>query len=216
MQMQGTLAEVRSRRDVKFLRVVGTVTGRFKPRWVAALRPRVHIMIRARRLFELPQILEFMKIGHGFGVPLLGFLRWKFSGAHVYGYFAAQPEIRVAGNMDSAYRKVRAWCVELVVARFEWSDATKFAKIGFRSVQNILETPAGAVLLVFTLRGCRNSEKNRAKKRKKPQHFSVHDVPAPELRHTYAVGKGRAGSAQAAASAYFTDSPATYELTCCW
>jgi hypothetical protein len=29
--------------------------------------------------------------------------------------------------------------------------------------------------------------------------------PPPELRHTYAVGKDRAGSAQAAASAYFTD-----------
>lgn len=72
-----------------------------------------------------------------------------------------------------------------------------------------MEAPASPVLLVLTLRGRRNSKKTRTKKRKrkrkKPRDFSVHDVPAPEIRHTCAVSKDRAGSAPAAASAYFTD-----------
>ena len=94
---------------------------------------------------------------------------------------------------------------KLRVSRFKRCDATKFAKIGFRRVKNILETPAGPVLLVLALRERRNSEKTRTKKRKKPRNFPVHDVPALEVRHTCAVSKDRAGSAPAAASAYFTD-----------
>ena len=152
----------------------------FNLRWLTALWAGVHVMIRARRLaFELPQILQLLKVGHCFGVPLFSFLSWKLRGADVHGHLAAQPEIRAARNMDSAYRKVGAWWCELVVARLERSGAAKLAKIGLARVQNILETPARAVLLVFTLRGCRNSEKSRTEKRKKPQRFSVHDVPAP-------------------------------------
>ena len=101
MQMQRTLPEVRSLRDVKFLHVIRAVVGCFEVGWVTALRTRVYIMIDARRLvLELPQILQLMKVGHCFGVPLLRFLGWKLRGAHVYGHSTSQPEIRVAGNMD--------------------------------------------------------------------------------------------------------------------
>jgi len=117
--------------------------------------------------------------------------------------------------MDCANRKIRIRRCGLGISRFERCDATKFAKIGFRSVQNILETPAGLILLIPALRKRRNSKKTRTKKRKrkrkKPRTFSVHDVPAPEIRHTCAVSKDRAGSAPAAASAYFTDF--SYALT---
>ena len=108
--------------------------------------------------------------------------------------------------MDSAYRKVRVRRCELGISRFKRRAAAELAKIGFRRIKNILETPAGPVLLVLTLSERRNSEKTRTKKRKKPRKFSVHDLPALDMRHTCAVCKDRAGSAPAAASAYFTDS----------
>jgi hypothetical protein len=108
--------------------------------------------------------------------------------------------------MACPYRQIRVRQSELGISGLERCAAAKFAKIGFRRIKNILETPAGPVLLVLTLRERRNSEKTRTKKRKKPRNFSVHDVPAPETRHTGAVSKDRAGSAPAAASAYFTDS----------
>src|SRR5580704_6785974 len=99
--MQWTLSEVRSFCDVKFLHVIRAVVGCFEVGRVTTLRARVNVMIRAGRLaLELPQILELMEISHSLGVPLLGFLRWKLRGAHVYGHFTSQPEIRVAGNMD--------------------------------------------------------------------------------------------------------------------
>src|SRR5579863_266051 len=205
--MQGALPEVRSRGEVRFSGMERAVADGFHLRWLTTLRACVHVMVGTGRLaFELPQILKLLKVGNCFGIPLLSFLGWKLGGAYIHGNFAAQPEIRAAGNMDGAYGKVGAWWRELAIAGLERSDAAKLAKIGLACVQNILETPASAVLLVLTLRGCRNSEKSRTNKRKKPQHFCVHDVPAPQLRHTCAVGEDRAGSAQAAASAYFNDS----------
>jgi hypothetical protein len=99
--MQWTLTEVRSFGDVKFLRVIRAVVGSFKAGWVTTLRAGVYIVIDTDRLvLELPQILELMKVSHCLAVPLLGFLCWKLRGAHVYGHFTSQPEIRVAGNMD--------------------------------------------------------------------------------------------------------------------
>ena len=80
--------------------------------------------------------------------------------------------------MDCAYRKVRVRRWELEISTYERCAAAKLAKIGFRRIKNILETPAGPVLLVLTLRERRNSEKTRTKKRKKQRKFSVHDVPA--------------------------------------
>ena len=80
--------------------------------------------------------------------------------------------------MDCAYRQVRIRRCELAVSRFERCAAAKLAKISFRRIKNILETPAGPVLLVLTLRERRNSEKTRTKKRKKQRNFSIHDVPA--------------------------------------
>jgi len=79
--------------------------------------------------------------------------------------------------MDCAYGQVRVRRCELGISGLERCGAAKLAKTGFRAVKNILETPAGAVLLVLTLRERRNSEKTRTKKRKKPRNFSVHDVP---------------------------------------
>src|SRR5580704_11580173 len=159
--MQGALAEVRSRGEVRFSRMERTVADGFHLRWLATLRARVHVMIRARRLaLELPQILKLLKVGHSFGVPLLSFLSWELGGAYIHRHLAAQPEIRPAGNMDSAYGKVGARWRDLAIARLEGSDAAKLPKIGLACVQNILETPARAVLLVFTLSGCRNSEKS--------------------------------------------------------
>src|SRR5580704_16490957 len=147
-----------------------------------------------------------MKVGHSFGVPVLRFLGWNLRGAHVHRHFAAQPNIYVAGNMDCTYRKVRVRRREQGISGLEPCAAAKFAKIGFRSIKNILEIPARPILLVLTLREGRNCEKTRAKKRKEPRKFSAHDVSATETRHTCTVGKDRAGSAPAAASAYFTDS----------
>ena len=159
--------------------MIPAVVDCFQLSYLTTLRPRVNIMIRARRLaLELPQILELMKVGHCLGVPLLRFLGWNLRGAHVYGHLVAQPEICVAGHMDCAYRKVRVRRCELGISRFERRAAAELAKIGFRRIKNILETPAGPVLLVLTLRERRNSEKTRTKKRKKPRNFSVHDVPA--------------------------------------
>src|ERR1700720_861199 len=80
--------------------------------------------------------------------------------------------------MDCAYGQVRVRRCELGISGLERCGAAKLAKTGFRAVKNILESPAGAVLLVLTLRERRNSEKTRTKKRKKPRNFSVHAVPA--------------------------------------
>jgi hypothetical protein len=205
--MQRALPEVRSRCDVSFFRMERTVARCFELRRFATLGASVHIMIGAGRVgFELPQILQLMEVGHGLGVPLLGFLGRKLPGAAVHCDLAAQPEIRAAGHMDCAYRKIRVREREFAIARFERCAAAKLKKIRLRSVQNILEAPAGSILLVLTLRECRDSEKTGNEKREKPRNFYVHDVSALELRHTCAVSKDRAGSAQAAASAYFTDS----------
>lgn len=184
--------------------MIPAVVGCFQMRWVTTLRPSVHIMIRVGRLaFELPQILQFMEVGHGLGVPFLGFLGWDLGGAHIYGHLAGQPEIRVAGHVDCADREVRVWRRDSTVAWLKRRDAAKFAKISFRCVENILEIPAGTVLLVLTLRERRNSEKTGKKERKEARDFYVHDVPALAMRQTCAASKDRAGSAQAAASAYF-------------
>src|SRR5580704_9716929 len=107
--MQGALSEVRSRGEVRFSCVGRAVAHCLHLRWLTTLRPRVHIMIRAGRLaFELPQILQLLKVGHCFGIPLLSFLSWELGGADVHRHLAAQPEIRAAGYMDCANRKVRA------------------------------------------------------------------------------------------------------------
>ena len=187
--------------------MIPAVAGCLHPSYLTTRRSRVNIMIRASRLaLELPQILELMKVGHCLGVPLLSFLGWNLRGAHVYGHIAAQPEICVAGHMDCAYRKVGVRRCELGISGFERCAAAKLAKIGFRRIKNELETRASPVLLVLTLCERRNSEKTRTKKRKKPRNFSVHGVPALEMRHACTVSKDRAGSAPAAASAYFSDS----------
>src|ERR1700722_854992 len=108
--------------------------------------------------------------------------------------------------MDCAYGQVRVRRCELGISGLERCGAAKLAKTGFRAVKNILETPAGAVLLVLTLRERRNSEKTRTKKRKKPRNFSVHDVPTLQDETHLCCQQGqRAGGAQAAASAYFND-----------
>ena len=87
-----------------------TVADCFHLRWLTTLRARVHEMIGTGRLaLELPQILQLLKVGHCFGVPLLSFLSWELGGADVHRHLAAQPEIRAAGYMDCANRKVRAW-----------------------------------------------------------------------------------------------------------
>src|SRR5690348_16385297 len=154
--MQRTLPEVRSMHDVWFFHMRCAVTGCFHLRHLTTLWPRFHIMIQTRRIaLELPQILQLMQVGHCFGVPLLGILYRHLRGAHVHRDLAAQPEICVARNMDSAYRKVRSWRHELSIAGVERRAAAKLAKIRFRSVQNILETPTGPVLLVLTLCECR-------------------------------------------------------------
>lgn len=177
--MQWTLPQVRSFSDVRSFQVIPAIVGCFQPRCLTTLRPRVNIMIRARRLaLELPQILQLMKVGHCLGVPLLRLLGWNLGGADVHGHLAAQPNICVARHMDCAYRKVRVRRRELGIFRFERRASAKLAKIGFRTIKNILETPAGPVLLVLTLRKRRNSEKTRTKKRKKQRNFSIHDVPA--------------------------------------
>src|SRR5580704_2579861 len=118
--------------------------------------------------------------------------------------------------MDCAYRKIRVRRCELGISWFERSAGAKLAKIGFRCIKNILEIPAGPVLLVLTLCERRNSKKTRTKKRKKPRKFSVHDMSLPfEMRHTCAVTKDRAGSAQRQ-QARSSPTPATYELSCSW
>ena len=179
MQMQWTLPKVRPIYDVRFFHMIPSVAGCLHPSYLTTLLSRVNIMIRVIRLaLELPQILELMKIGHCLGVPLLRFLGWNLRGALIQRHLAAQPEICVTGHMDSAYRKVRVRRCELGISRFERCAAAKLAKIGFRRIKNILEIPAGPVLLVLTLRERRNSEKTRTKKTKKPRNFSVHDVPA--------------------------------------
>jgi hypothetical protein len=160
-------------------------------------------MIRAGRVgFELPQILELMEVGHGFVVPLLGFLDGKLRGAAVHCDLAAQPEIGAAGYVDRAYGKIRIRRGELVRARLERLGAAELAKIGLRGIQNILETPACPVLLVLTLSECGSSEKTGKKKRNEARNFYVHDVPALEMRQGCAASKDRAGSAPAATSAY--------------
>ena len=64
--------------------MIPAVVGCFQLSYLTTLRPRVNIMIRARRLaLELPQILELMKVGHCLGVPPLSFLGWNVRGAHV-------------------------------------------------------------------------------------------------------------------------------------
>jgi len=204
--MQGTLAEVRSIGDIRSFHAIPAVVGCFQMRRVAALRSRVNVMICTGRLSELPQILEFVEINHGLGIPLLGFLSWNFGGAHVDGNFAGQPEICVAGNVDCANREVRVRRRKSAIAGLKRCDSAKLAKIGLRCVENVLETPAGFVLLVLALRECGNSEETRKEKREKIKQFSVHDVLAPDIRHACALSEDRAGGAPAAASAYLTDS----------
>jgi len=65
-----------------------------------------------------------------------------------------------------------------VVAFVDGMDPAKFAEVGLRSVENVLEIPAVVVGLVLALRRRRNGDESKAKHRKKPGKLDAHE-PKP-------------------------------------
>ena len=109
----------------------------------------------------------------------------------------------------SPLRKGQGWAEELGISSLERSDAAKVAKIGFRCVKNrfrdsSMRGPAG-FCTARTPEPQKHSHKKRKRKEKKNHKIFPFIMFLPPKKTRLRLSKDRAGSAQAAASAYFTD-----------
>lgn len=174
-EMQGTLAEVRPLREVRAVGGTSVRVGLFQVRNFATSRAGVDKIIRAGGFcFELPQILELVKVRHGFGVPRFDFGSGDVGGAHVDGD-GVGPDGVVARHGGGTYGDVGVRRLDGVAAFFDGIDAAEFAEVGLSSVENVLNTRAVMVGLILALGGRRSGDETEAKHGKKPAQLDVHD-----------------------------------------